>query len=222
MAPTVKSDTYHHGDLRSALIAAGTEIVERDGFEALTVRAAARVVGVSHGAPARHFADLRSFVAAIAAAGFTRLGETLAEPRNDDPVAELRAVGDSYVHFALTHPNLYRVLFHPLLAERSEQSELAATSMAAFDQLRRRIERAMAAGAIRQGDVTASAVALWSSVHGVCILLLDGQISDKGLDLEPLAVANMVLDATYLGLRPDDTATASRPAQRRRNTRQSH
>jgi AcrR family transcriptional regulator len=214
MAPTVKSDTYHHGDLRSALIAAGTEIVERDGIEALTVRAAARLVGVSHGAPARHFADLRSFVAAIGAAGFVRLGDRLAEPRNVDPVAELRAVGESYVGFALEHPNLYRVLFHPLLADRSEQPELAAASMAAFDQLRRRIERAMAAGAVRQGDVTASAVALWSSVHGICILLLDDQISDKGLDLEPLAIANMVLDASYLGLRPNDTPTKRSPTRR--------
>ena len=61
---------YHHGDLREALIKAGRAILEKDGVEALTLRACARKAGVSHAAPQHHFASINDLLAEIAATGF--------------------------------------------------------------------------------------------------------------------------------------------------------
>ncbi|HEU0222356.1 MAG TPA: TetR/AcrR family transcriptional regulator, partial [Paracoccaceae bacterium] len=63
---------YHHGDLRRALVEAGLAILEEAGLEALTLRACAARVGVSHAAPRNHFAGLGGLLAAIKAEGFRR------------------------------------------------------------------------------------------------------------------------------------------------------
>src|SRR5215213_3394269 len=70
---------YHHGDLRAALIRAGTELLRTEGPQALTLRAVARSAGVSAAAPYRHFADRRALVAAVAEQGFRRLQEAMLE-----------------------------------------------------------------------------------------------------------------------------------------------
>ena len=56
---------YHHGDLKAALLAAAEAILERDGIQALTLRAAARAAGVSHAAPANHFGDLTGLLSEL-------------------------------------------------------------------------------------------------------------------------------------------------------------
>src|SRR5215207_8044733 len=65
--------TYHHGDLRDALVRAALDILVNEGPEALTLRGVARAAGVSQAAPYRHFADRRALVAAVAEEGFKRL-----------------------------------------------------------------------------------------------------------------------------------------------------
>jgi len=69
--------TYHHGDLRAAMLAAASKIVEKEGTTGLSVREAARRAGVSHNAPYRHFPDREALLAAVAAEGFRELGERL-------------------------------------------------------------------------------------------------------------------------------------------------
>jgi AcrR family transcriptional regulator len=74
-----KTKTYHHGDLREALLRSAESILKRDGLGALSLRAAARAAGVSHAAPAHHFPDLCSLLSALAAEGFDRLSDKLME-----------------------------------------------------------------------------------------------------------------------------------------------
>src|ERR1700744_4746926 len=127
---------YHHGDLKSAVLVAAEKILERDGLQALTLRAGARAVGVSHTAPKNHFGDLMGLLSELAAVGHVRYGAALAEAVNaasGDARARMRAMGRAYVAFARAHPKLFLLMFHgerldikrPSLAAAIEQSRQA-------------------------------------------------------------------------------------------------
>ncbi len=70
-----KKKTYHHGDLKNALIKAGVEILAKDGVSGLSLRKVALRAGVSHSAPYSHFADKQALIAAISTEGFRQLYE---------------------------------------------------------------------------------------------------------------------------------------------------
>src|SRR5688500_3646105 len=160
--------TYHHGDLRAALVRAAEEILEEQGLAALSIREAARRAGVSHNAPYRHFPDRDSLLAELAAEGFRRLGGELTAHSG-------REMGEAYVRFALKHPERFRLMFggalkhdkQPALREAAQQTY--AVLVAAF--------RAQSSVA----DAEHAAAAAWSLVHGLAHLILDGQLSnDEG------------------------------------------
>src|SRR5262245_59003880 len=99
---------YHHGDLPAALLQSAGKILEKQGVEGLSLRALTRQAGVSHAAPYRHFRDLESLLAALAAEGFERLGR---EQRAAASAGGLRGMGEAYVRFALAHPQRFRLMF---------------------------------------------------------------------------------------------------------------
>src|SRR5438105_9211291 len=73
------SQSYHHGDLHEALLQAAEAVLERDGVQGLTLRAAAREAGVSHAAPTHHFGDMTGLVSELAAVGFRRFTAALSD-----------------------------------------------------------------------------------------------------------------------------------------------
>src|SRR6202790_2944547 len=94
---------YHHGNLRTALLAQAERTVRERGVQELSLRELARDVGVSHGAPRRHFADRQALLDALAEAGFARLGAELrgaADRAGEDFQARLGATAAAYVRFA--------------------------------------------------------------------------------------------------------------------------
>jgi hypothetical protein len=113
-------------------------------------------------------------------------------------------MGRAYVRFALHHPQWYRAIFHPALADAGRHPDLRAASEAAFDQLRGSVERAIAAGAMRDAEVGTIALTAWATVHGISTLLIDGLLAGKGggagSDEE---IAELVTRTMYLGLRPE-------------------
>src|ERR1700722_14142677 len=101
---TSKRDAYHHGDLRSTLIALALEKIEQEGPEQLALRSLAQRAGVSGMAPYRHFADKASLLEAVARHGFAELREKLREVEDPDPRKALVAFGVVYVRFACARP----------------------------------------------------------------------------------------------------------------------
>src|SRR5258706_5285173 len=153
---------YHHGALREAMLEAAERILERDGIDGLTLRAAAREAGVSHAAPKNHFGDVRGLLSELAAVGFARFGAALVANVRDDapPKAQLAAIGHGYVTFAQRNPGLFLLMFR---SERLDFSRppLRAAAEAAFGVL---------AGAVRSEEHTSE---LQSLTNLVCRLLLE-------------------------------------------------
>jgi AcrR family transcriptional regulator len=152
------SSSYHHGDLRQAVLQKAGEILEKEGLESLSLREVARRAGVSHNAPYRHFPDRDSLLAALVEEGFQMLGEALKKrPRQE--------MGEAYVEFALARPARFRLMFggHVKLEKRER---------GAYEGL-------MASFADLGEDAQYAAAAAWAMVHGLSHLLLDGHFDGR-------------------------------------------
>ena len=177
--------TYHHGDLRDALLDAAERALDRRGTPALALRAIARAAGVSHTAAYHHFADRESLLRAVATRGFDRLRDALASAARGAAAGRrgFQEMGVAYVRFAAEHPALFRLMFGADVARgRSRDAALRTASDGAFQVL-----LAGARGLDRRAPdevVQQRAVAAWSVVHGLAGLLLDDQLSIVGLSLE--------------------------------------
>ena len=174
-----KPKSYHHGDLRNALIQAGLELLAEGGAEALDLRKVARRAGVSHAAPYRHFADKHALIAAINEEGFHRLAEqiqaTLREVP-DEPFEQLLGVARAYVHFAKAHPWLMREMFSGLSIERETFASLHTASKAVYRLYTEVLRHGQERGKIVDGDPTALAGVLWSVLHGLAMLIIEQQM----------------------------------------------
>lgn len=179
MSTSLQNAPYHHGDLRNALLEAALKILERDGEAGLGLRDLARAVGVSPAAPYRHFDSRAALLEALAVTGFQRFTRAMEEVAAQDTLDLLSAMGKTYVLFALHNAALFRLMFSPQL-KRDNRPGLRMAADAAFATLRH-----VTGGDVRTGRV--AALAAWARVHGLAVLLLDGQIAiEAGEDIEAL------------------------------------
>ncbi len=195
--------SYHHGNLRRALLDAALALVEREGAEALTLRAAARLAGVSQAAPYRHFKDKEALLAAVAEEGFRAMTETMrraAAPQAEDSLGRLRACGLAYVEFATSHPAHFRVMFGRVAADRSAHQGLMEAAGEAFGLLVAAIRDCQAAGTVRDGNPEELALCAWSATHGLAALAVDGQLHERAGEMGGLAQA--MTANVYFGLGP--------------------
>ncbi len=181
---TTPPKPYHHGSLKEALVAAGMEILDARGLEALSLRAIAAHVGVSHTAPKNHFGSLKGLLTAIAANGFHRHRTyMLADANSDDPKQRQRAAMQGYVRFAADHPHLFRLMFSPALCSFDDPA-LTNAARASYGVL-----QDIAAGldwdksGLPDGARRAEMM-LWSMVHGFATLQVAGMTPPDGAMLD--------------------------------------
>lgn len=170
---------YHHGNLRAKLIDTAIDIIREEGVEAVTLRALAARIGVSHAAPYRHFASKRALLAAIATEGFRQMLESQREWLDRsarDPLSQVRATGIAYIDFAQKHPEHFRIMFGREVGPRSKFPELQAASTPTFMSVVDGVRRCQAEGILRTDSATNIAMMLWAAVHGLTILAMDRQI----------------------------------------------
>jgi len=116
-----KRSTYHHGDLRAALIRVADDIIAEGGIEAFSLRAAAQRAGVSPGAPAHHFGSAKGLLTEVALLAYERLGRCIEEVgRAEDVVTDVRALALAFVTFAFEHPGHFRLMFRGDLVNRND------------------------------------------------------------------------------------------------------
>jgi AcrR family transcriptional regulator len=173
-----KGSTYHHGDLRRALLGAAEVVLAERGVEGFTLRECARRAGVSHAAPAHHFGDVTGLLTALAALGFETLTAAMRDARAGiaDPQERLWAIGRGYVAFAREYPERFRLAFSSHRLNHDDPA-LRAAGEAAFLELETAI-RLVTGGDTGPlpADALADLVHAWSVVHGFSHLLLAGQL----------------------------------------------
>lgn len=197
---------YHHGDLKAALLKEAETILETDGVQALTLRAAARAAGVSHAAPNNHFGDLTGLLSELAAAGFNRFSTALMramDAAGDEPRQQRKAIGRAYVRFARAHPGLFALMF------RGERLDAARPALREAIEGARRALRSVvlarkSAASLSPVQQAAQAATLWSLVHGFAVLLLDGRLDGMIGALPPKENADTLLEAVLAAARIGD------------------
>lgn len=186
--------TYHHGDLRRALLDAAWRLVAEKGLAALTLREVARAAGVSHAAPYHHFPSRTALLDALAEEGFAGLDRAMAEaqagpaagdpavvgqtPRPVDGADVMVRIGRAYVDFACAHPEQLQVMFRPrhLESEGPPPPALAEIGAQAYGHLADGVRVCQAQGLAPAGDPNELALSAWSLVHGFASLWGQGQL----------------------------------------------
>src|SRR5277367_5587248 len=159
---------YRHGNLPSALVATARQILDESGMQAVGLRETARRVGVSATAAYRHFASKEDLLASVAAEGFRELGAAMeGATRGSTPLSR---AGLAYVEFARQNRGLFRLMFGPILAERSKYPALQAAS-AGVEALLVRGVADLDPGPLNDNH---AAMAAWGLVHGLAHLIVDG------------------------------------------------
>lgn len=174
---------YHHGNLRAALLAQAELIVRERGVSELSLRELAREVGVSHGAPRRHFPDRQALLDALAEDGFVRLGAELRgamDGAGDRFRARLQATATAYVHFATRDAALLALMFASKHGEQSAAFHEAADR--AFSVMLELIEQGQAGGAIEPGEPERVGWVLFATIQGIAALVTGGMVDAGQLD----------------------------------------
>ena len=173
---------YHHGNLRTALLEQAELTVRERGVQALSLRELAREIGVSHGAPRRHFPDRQALLDALAEMGFARLGAELrgaVDGAGEDFVARLRASAAAYVEFATRDAALLELMFAGKHREGAGTLEVAADR--AFSVLLELIQQGQAEGALEPGEPEGVGLVLFATIHGIASLVSSGVVRPEQL-----------------------------------------
>jgi AcrR family transcriptional regulator len=185
---------YHHGNLRSALLAAAERTVRERGVQDLSLRELARELGVSHGAPRRHFPDRQALLDALAESGFERLGAELraaVDRAEEEFEPRLEATAAAYIRFATADPALLDLMFAS--KHRTTQQSLDDAMERAFLVLIELILQGQAIGRLQPGDPERVGLVLFSTIQGITALLTAGMITPEQLDeLTTDAIANFL------------------------------
>lgn len=177
---------YHHGDLRNALVGAAAELAEQGGPDAVTVRAAARIAGVTPTAAYRHFSGHEDLLLAAKERSLASMEASMRKrlallPDASDPAEaaanRLEAIGRGYVDFALSEPGLFRTAFCSDQAKLEVGEEPNFDPPGAYGMLKDAIDQLLALGFFRPDQRDGTEIGAWALVHGLSFLLLDGPMS---------------------------------------------
>jgi AcrR family transcriptional regulator len=197
--------SYHHGNLRAALVAEARRLVVERGARALSLREVARRLGFSQTAPYRHFGSRDALLAAVATEAFREFGAAVAGTGAPpaDPAARLLRLGRGYVAFATRNPELLRLMFGPECADKAAYPELQEAAAATHRQLAEGVGLALAQSGAPEVDPGVAAFAVWSIAHGLANLIIDQPMPpSQRAQSERDGFVDQVLSVIYRGLAP--------------------
>jgi len=187
----IEKRPYHHGDLRAALIAEGLRLLTDRDAESFSLREVARNAGVSATSVYRHFPDKEALMTALAREGLAQLGaaQVAAAEKAGGGLESFAATGRTYVRFALANPALFRLIFASPALAGTEPDDCDEADPMTF------LRKNAAAAGNASPDDPATAIRVtraWSLVHGLAMLMLDGQIAADDALIERVITADIV------------------------------
>lgn len=172
--------SFHHGNLRAALLESALNLLDEGGVNAVTIRATARNAGVSHAAPINHFRDRKALLTALAESSFIELSDAITKglsKQGSNFSNRIKAFSDAIVNYGINNPNRYRLLW-TREAHDSNNKSLNDTMDLIYAQL---INEITGSVETNKFDTDTFAIALWSLCHGYVSLRIDGNI-EQGVD----------------------------------------
>jgi len=169
-------NTYHHGDLRDALVQAALEEAELGGAEAVSIKALAKKLGVSQPAPYRHFADRGALLEAVTTEAFRQFNAVLRSSiSRPSKQSKLSRLAQATLAFGLRRNGIYRLMFASrTMACAAKDSELHDTAQQTFGLVIEALE-APAVGLLRERQ----ALKIWAALHGVVMLAEQGLLTGE-------------------------------------------
>jgi AcrR family transcriptional regulator len=200
-------DTYHHGNLRNALMAATLELLEEGGPEAVSVREAAKRAGVSAGAPFRHFPTRTALMTAVAEEATRRLkteiATAVAAVASADPLTRFRAFGTGYFRWVNRNKAMFLVVSTRSLIDYDGSPTMGPDNDELRAQMNALLQEAADRGLLRPGAKGAPvALAARAFVYGLARMLIDDHLRQwKAPSEKPEVAMNRALDLFIDGLR---------------------
>ena len=190
-------NTYHHGDLRDALVQAALGEVEHGGPEAISISALAKKLGVSQPAPYKHFADREALLVAVTAEAFRQFSAMLREQiRKPSKRSKLSRFAQTTLDFGLRRNGVYRLMFASrVMACAPKGSELHVAAMETFKLLLEALE-APAVGMLRER----SALKVWAALHGVVMQAEQGLLAGQLANVSREELVEDIVEQTKLAL----------------------
>jgi AcrR family transcriptional regulator len=180
-----KGADYHHGDLRRSLVEATVRLVAEHGVDGFTLRAAAKLAGVSDGAPYHHFADKEALLAAIAEESFDLLCSEMTAAGDEyegNSSTKAQAMSVEYVLFAARYPARFRIMWSPFGRGRNRYRGLKRAAQRADKLLRQCLGRSLGEGSSNRNVTERCVTVARAVVHGLSVLAIDGHLKSDGLN----------------------------------------
>ena len=193
-------ESYHHGNLRAALILATLKLLDEGGPDAVSVREVAKRVGVSAGAPFRHFPNRTALLTAVAEEASRRLKREIAAAvaavSARDPLERLRAFGVSYLRWVNRNQAMFLVVSTRSLIDYEGSPTLGPDSDELRAQMNALLQEAADKGLLRPGLRGAPVVlAARAFVYGLARMLIDDHLRQwKKPSEQPEAALQNALD----------------------------
>lgn len=178
--------TYHHGNLRSALIDAGIHLLETEGLKSLSLRRIAREVGVSQAAPYSHFKDKNELLLGVCATGYEKFAQRMRTEAGDSTgTAYIAGLGRGYIYFALENPALFELMFSGNPQDNPDQS--AEHLDPVFSEGYNLLDDGLNRYPIPYFDDNPLSRAIsWGVVHGIASLLIGQRMSAQRFGYDTL------------------------------------
>lgn len=165
------------------LLKTASEIISEEGIKKLTMRSLSKKVGVSRTAPYRHFENKDALLLAIAGEGFNELTiryQSVNRDKSLDSLSRLQNIGLAYIEFAVKNPGAFRLMFGQEIIQHQRSAKLCSAARETFNEYLKAVKALQNEKRITIVDYSILANYFWTIVHGLAILLIDGQIQITG------------------------------------------